>query len=125
MRSEALSLYPSQRTIAKEFDMNFKTVAARLKEMRELTSRYGKHAIIDDGNIVLVYRPAFTDYMANRRRLMDVNARKYVEPYDPGKIIRELSMDEWGRDLPDPAPEVDKETVKKLMREILMEGLSA
>ena len=122
MKNECL--YPSQRKLAEEFGLNFKTVASRLKEMRELPERYGNYSIIDDGNLVLVYRPAFIDYMRYRRRLMDTNLRKHVEPYDPKKIISELGLETDPPRQREPK-EIDKGTLRQMMKEILIEGIGA
>lgn len=118
--------YLTQIELGKEFSMSRKTVASRLKEIRALKDRYGTRCIIDDGNIVLVYVPAFVDYMYNRQRLRDKNLAKYVDPYIPGEIIRELAMNAWGNAPAETKePEIDKDTIKELVREVLLEGLSA
>ena len=118
--------YLTQIELGKEFSMNRKTVASRLKEIRALKDRYGTRCIIDDGNIVLVYVPAFVDYMANRRMLLDKNVSKFAAPYRPAEIIRELGMNAWGNaPVETKEPEIDKDTIKELVREVLLEGLSA
>jgi len=115
--------YRTQRDLAEDFGLNYKTIAARLKELRELSGRYGTRSVIDDGNIVLVYFPAFADYLSNRRMLLDKNLSKFVKPYDPGEIIRELGMREWEAE-PAPPQKIDKEELRKAVREILMEGIA-
>ena len=118
--------YLTQMELCEEFGLGRKAVVTRLKEIRALRSRYGSKAILDDGNIVLVYVPAFVDYMSNRRMLLDKNISKYVEDYKPGQIIRELGMHEWGSAPEEPKePEISKDTIKELVREVLLEGLSA
>ena len=119
--------YHTQREIADDFGLNHKTVAARLKELRQMSDRYGTRAVIDDGNLVLIYLPAWVDYMANRRRLLDRNLAKYVDPYDPKEVIRELGMDAWDNVPTEPqkAEKIGKDELKQAVREILLEGLSA
>lgn len=118
--------YLTQMELCEEFGLGRKAVSSRLKEIRALKSRYGSRSIIDDGNIVLVFVPAFVDYMSNRRMLLDKNISKYVEPYRPGEIIQELGMHEWGTAPVEPKePEISKDTIKELVREVLLEGLSA
>ena len=115
-------LYRQQNEIAEEFSLTSKTVQSRLKELRSMRDRYGDHAVIDQTNLVLVYRPAFVDFMRNREKLRDKNMAKYVPAYDPKKIIRELAMGEW--DCPTAEePKIDREEIKQLIREILIEGL--
>lgn len=118
--------YHSQREIADDFGLNHKTVAARLKELRQMSDRYGTRAVIDDGNLVLVFLPAFTDFMANRRRLLDRNLAKYVDPYDPKEVIRELGMDAWDN-VPtehEKAEIIDDERLERVVKKLLLKGLS-
>lgn len=119
--------YHTQRELAKDFGLNYKTVSARLKELRQMSDRYGKRAVIDDGNLVLVFLPAFTDFMANRRRLLDRNLAKHVGPYDPKEVIRELGMEAWDNDPTEQkkAEILDEDAVKRIVRKVLLEGLSA
>ncbi|MBQ8306979.1 MAG: hypothetical protein IJX90_12270 [Blautia sp.] len=121
-RRPSPAMYRQQKEIAEEFSLTSKTVQSRLKELRELRDRYGELAVIDQTNLVLVYRPAFADYMRNREKLRDKNMSRQVPPYDPKKIIRELAMKEW--DCPAvEEPKIDREEIKQLIREILLEGL--
>lgn len=118
--------YLRQMELCEAFGMGRKAVVTRLKEIRTLRDRYGSRSIIDDGNTVLVFVPAFVDYMKNRNILRDKNTSKYVEEYKPGQIIRELAMHEWGSAPEEPKePEISKDTIKELVREVLLEGLSA
>lgn len=118
--------YHTQREIADDFGLNHKTVAARLKELRQMSDRYGTRAVIDDGNLVLVFLPAFTDYMANRRKLLDKNLAKFADPYDPKEVIRELGMDAWDN-VPtehEKAEIIDENAIRRLIKKVLLEGLN-
>lgn len=118
--------YLTQKELSEEFGLAQKTVTSRLKEIRAMRDRYKTWSIIDDGNIVLVFVPAFVDYMANRRMLMDKNMAKHVAPYKPAEVIRELGMDVWGNaPVETKEPEISKDIIKELVREVLLEGLSA
>ena len=122
-------LYMQQKNIPEAFDISFRTVISRLKELRELADRYGKSAVIDDGNLVLVNTAAFADYMANRQQLLDKNMRKYVEPFDAAEVRSRLGLDDGKiilyQNIGPSAPEPDHEKLKNAVREVLMEGLRA
>lgn len=90
LRQISAAPYKTKQQIAKEYDLSPSTVQNRMKEIEQEEARYGKRAIIRDGGIVLVNYLVFLDYLANRARLKDKNARKYVSPYQPAELAREL-----------------------------------
>lgn len=112
-------LYMSQAALAEDFDLHVKTITSRIKEMRAMDRYHG--AVVDDGNIIRCYYPAFVDYMTNRRKLRDKNLSKSVPAYNPKAIMSELGLSEKP-DMPCLAP--DKETIKGILKEILMEGIA-
>lgn len=112
-------MYKSQADLAEDFNLHVRTITSRIKEMRVMERYHG--AVVDDGNIIRCYYPAFVDYMTNRRRLRDKNLKKTVPDYDPKRIIAELGLSEK-TDMPCPVP--NKETIKSILKEILMEGIA-
>ena len=73
------------------FDLGKTVISERCSEMEEWIAkgRYPKTSVIRDGNIVRINRYAFHDFMANRQRLKQKNAAKFVEPYNPTAIAAE------------------------------------
>ena len=80
--------------LATVFDMGKSTVNERIRELEGWIDegRYPRTAVIHDGKIVLVNRLAFVDYLANRQRLMNRNARKLVPPYNPAELAKDLAL---------------------------------
>lgn len=73
------------------FDLGKTVISERCGELEEWIAkgRYPRTTIIHDGGIVRINRYAFHDFLANRQRLMQKNAAKFVEPYDPVAIAAE------------------------------------
>lgn len=103
------SEYLSLDSLAEEMGLNKQTIRNRVNEIRaEIGKRYKSLAIIDDGNIVLINRFVFIDYMTNRRKLRDKNLRKYVEPFNAAEVASYLGFYEV----------VDVENTKKNIEDI-------
>lgn len=86
--------YRQQGDVAEFFGLGKTTVYERVKEIKgEIGKRYNEHAVIQDGNIVLVNILVFVDYMTYRRRLRDKNMRKYVPEYDAKLVARQMAID--------------------------------
>ena len=85
--------YLSLDSLAQEMGLAKQTIRIRVNEIRaEIGKRYKSLAVIDDGNIVLVNRFVFIDYMANRRKLRDKNLRKHVEPFNAAEVASYLGF---------------------------------
>lgn len=84
--------YITRANIASQLSISLASVDKRIKEIKEEIEkgRYSESSVIKDGGIVLINYLVFIDYEVNRQKLLDSNARKYVEPYSPGKIAREI-----------------------------------
>lgn len=68
-----------------------RTVRNRMNEIEELKERYGEYSTIRDGGIVMINYLVWVDYRHFRKQLRQKNAKKYVPPYDPAKVARELA----------------------------------
>lgn len=90
LRTYAGSPYKTKLQIAKECELSPRTVQERIKELEGEKERYGRHAVIRDGNIVLINYLAWVDYIANRKNLLGKNTRKYVPEYSPREIAEEI-----------------------------------
>lgn len=85
------SEYCSLDQLARDYNITKPTVRNRLNEIRgEIGRRYARLAVIDDGNLVLVNRFVFIDYLNNRRMLKSETQRKYVEPFNATEVARYL-----------------------------------
>ena len=85
--------YMLQKTLADYFGLSLATVQARLKEIDSLIGhRYHDTAVIRDGNLVLANVLAFIDYEMYRKRLLNPATAKYVPPFDPVNIRRDLGF---------------------------------
>ena len=87
--------YMPKQMLADEFHISKSTVYARMKEIEKeiQQGRYSRYAIINDGNIVLINVLVFIDYLANRRRLLERNTRKYVPDFNPAEIMRDIGWE--------------------------------
>ena len=84
--------YKTKEELKIEWSICTTTIDTRLKEIEDevLKGRYPNNSVIRDGGIVLVNCLVWTDYLTNRQMLLDSNARKYVEGYQPRKIANAL-----------------------------------
>ena len=84
--------YKSKITLAKELGISPGTVNNRAKEIKEevLKGRYPDWSVIEDGGLKLINYLVFIDYLNNRQKLHDTNAKKYVEPFNPQAIAESL-----------------------------------
>ena len=73
------------------FDLGKTMISERYMEMEEWIAkgRYPRTSIIRDGKIVRINRYAFHDFLANRGRLKEKNAARFVEPYNPTALAAE------------------------------------
>lgn len=76
--------------LAERYGMSKTTVREYKKGILQEVERYGKYAVIDNGQLVYINEPAFLDYMANKRTLKNKNARKYLEPFNPAAWMNYL-----------------------------------
>lgn len=84
--------YISRANIIKQFDMSKASADKRIKEIRSEieNGRYNEKSLIKDGGFVFVSYLVFVDYLANRQKLLEPNLRKYVEPFNPATIAKEI-----------------------------------
>ena len=73
--------------LAERYGVSVTTARKYKNEIKKERERYGRHAVIENGNIVYINEIAWLDYMENATRLKDKNARKYVAPFNPAEWI--------------------------------------
>lgn len=92
--TETIRSYPYMKKdgIAEEFHISPQTVRNRLKEIEQEVKkgRYSDHAVIQDGNILLINVLVFLDYLTYRRQLMNKNLRKNVPAFRPDILMRDM-----------------------------------
>ncbi len=69
--------------LAKQYGISMTTAREYRKGIEKEADRYGKYAVINNGQLVYINEPAFLDYMANNRKLKNKNLRRYLEPFNP------------------------------------------
>lgn len=86
--------YMTRANLKQQIGKSLGTVDNRIKEIETQVEagRYPKFSVIRDGGIVLVNYFVAIDYLDNRQMLLDSNAKKYVEPYNPRAIARSLGL---------------------------------
>lgn len=86
------SPYMSRANISRQLGISIPTVDKRVREIKKeiQNGRYDEISVIKDGGIVLINYLVFIDFESNRQKLKEPNLRKLVEPYDAGKIAREI-----------------------------------
>ena len=84
--------YISRAGIIQQFKMSKSSVDKRLNEIKEeiKKGRYSERAFIKDGGFVFVNYLVFVDYLENRQKLLEPNARKEVKPFNAYAWAREL-----------------------------------
>jgi hypothetical protein len=62
-------------------------------EIKEIRERYSRYAVRRDGSkVLLVNYFVLVDYIGIRSMLKDKNARKYVPPFEPDVLSREMGF---------------------------------
>ena len=89
--------YRQRKDIADDLGMSRSTIYQRCKELEEFQDRYGEFAVIHDGNMILINILAFLDFMRYRSSLMGKNTKKYVPPWNPEQIAKQMGWTEGGR----------------------------
>ena len=84
--------YMRKTEVRKHWNMSKASVDKRFKEIEEeiKKGRYSERSIIKDGGLIYVNYLVFSDYMNNRQKLLDSNARKQVEPFNAHAYARDL-----------------------------------
>ena len=84
--------YMTRAELMENFSMKKASIDNRLKGLREeiKNGRYPAMSIIKDGGFIFVNYLVFLDYLANRDKLKDKYARKYVEPYNALKVAKQI-----------------------------------
>ena len=78
-RKEPNEVYMMQKDLCAVFGYGQTAVSNRVKEIREYGGDRYKYPFCDRN----VHIGVFVDWCANRRMLLDKNARKYVPPFNP------------------------------------------
>lgn len=98
LREISASPYKTKADLAEAYKICGRTVKVRIDEIEAevKNGRYPKHSILRDGPLLWINQLVWIDYLANRQKLINKNARKFVPPYDPGAIAREIG---WYADI--------------------------
>ena len=98
LREISASPYKTKADLAETYKVCVRTVKYRIDEIEEEVKkgRYPSHSVLRDGTLLWVNQLVWIDYLANRQKLLNKNLRKYVEPYDPVAIAREIG---WYADI--------------------------
>lgn len=84
------------KKICEQFSVTDRTARKHMKEIENLTERYGDYAVMGEGALKRVNFLAFTDYWKWKKLLADKNGKKHVPEYNPREIARELGF--YGND---------------------------
>lgn len=90
MEIEEIKKYVSYEEGGKLLELSPRTIRVYKKEMKDsglIGTRYPREVLIDCGKIVRLWLPALADYMNNRKRLLDKNMSKFVEPFKCNKKL--------------------------------------
>lgn len=98
LREISASPYKTKADLAEAYKICSRTVKSRIDEIEEEVKkgRYPKSAVLRDGPLLWINQLVWIDYLANRQKLLNKNARKFVEPYDPAAIARDIG---WYADI--------------------------
>lgn len=83
--------------LALKYGLSKRTVQSRMKEIEAESGRgkrYARQSMINDGNIVFVNELVFLDWLSVRQRFRDTNAKKYLDPFDPGVWVKYLGWND-------------------------------
>lgn len=88
------AVYATIKALSEKYGMCRATVRKRVTELEsEVGRRYDKTmSILDDGHTKLVNEFVFLDWLANRNKLQDSNARRYVEPFSASAWSRYMGF---------------------------------
>ena len=80
--------YVTKKQLCAELEVSPNTVKDRIHEIEEeiKKGRYEEYAVMRDGQFLAVNYYVWVDYMTYRQRLKEKNLRKFVPPFNPGKI---------------------------------------
>ena len=86
------SPYMTKEHLAELLSCTKVTINTRMKEIEEevKNGRYGQHAIIRDGGIVLINYLVWIDYLRWRKQLKEKNLRKLVPKFDAYEVAKEI-----------------------------------
>lgn len=119
------STYRPVSKICEQYGLSKRTVYRMFEEI-EGTDRYKKARVkLNDCGTGLYNTLVLEDYLYYRTQLQNRNLRKLLPPYDPEEVL-------WQRGekqssiicrVP-PEQQVDKDMIKQIMKEILLEGIA-
>ena len=122
------STYKPVSIICEQYGLSKRTVY-RFYEEIEGTDRYKKARVkLNDCGTGLYNTLVLEDYLYYRTQLQNRNLKKLLPPYDPVEVL-------WQRGEKQPSgirrtaqveqPQIDKDMIRKMMKEILLEGIGA
>lgn len=120
-------LWPLKR-VCEQYHLSERTIKRYFEEIRK-APRYKRAWVTsnDCGNTlynVLVLH----DYLHFRTELQDKVMSRLIPPYDPEEVVWQMGTgnpyNRWLEPV-EQTPQVDKDMIRKLMKEILLEGIGA
>ena len=122
------STYMPVSKICEQYGLSKRTVYRFFEEI-EGTDRYKKAWVkLNECGTSLYSTLVLEDYLHYRTELQNRNLKKLLPPYDPEEVLWQRGEKQSSlirRAAQVEQPQVDKDMIRKLMKEILMEGIGA
>ena len=120
------STYRPVSKICEQYGLSKRTVYRMFEEIEE-TDRYKKARVkLNDCGTGLYNTLVLEDYLYYRTKLQNRNLRKLLPPYDPEEVLWQRGEKQSSiiHRVPPEQPQVDKDMIKQIMKEILLEGIA-
>lgn len=122
------STYMPVSKICEQYGLSKRTVYRFFEEI-EGTDRYKKAWVkLNECGTSLYSTLVLEDYLHYRTELQNRNLKKLLPPYDPEEVLWQRGEKQSSlirRAAQVEQPQVDKDMIRKMMKEILMEGIGA
>lgn len=122
------STYMPVSKICEQYGLSKRTVYRFFEEI-EGTDRYKKAWVkLNECGTSLYSTLVLEDYLHYRTELQNRNLKKLLPPYDPEEVLWQRGGKQSSlirRAAQVEQPQVDKDMIRKLMKEILLEGIGA
>lgn len=113
------------KKVSERLGMSSRSIGRFVKEIKA-NPRYKRAWVTsNDCGDTLYNVLVLTDYLHYRAALQDRNLSRMIPPYDPEEVKWQLGENAFSLDLREHREPVDKDMIRKLMKEILLEGIGA
>ena len=115
------------KKVSERLGMSSRSIGRFVKEIKA-NPRYKRAWVTsNDCGDTLYNVLVLTDYLHYRAALQDRNLSRMIPPYDPEEVKWQLGENTFSLDLREHREQepVDKDIIRKLMKEILLEGIGA